>query len=631
MINESSRQRMNENSLTDFLKDEPSEMTYGRRLALWLMKYKWYYPSAGNNGGNISRNSDGNNCENSSENVSSIDDNDMYDNQNDLFIDNVHNLPPSTINISVKKMVGMDTVQLETPQVDGDENGAKFSQPSLEKAWAYFEHFTLPRFVNNDEHKEQEKICCKGLNQNHQEKWEIAEAGEKRFVTKLCHPFFTPFDHLGDFGFGIALYFTTLRAMAVLLTIAGLVSIPTIVYFSGTEYSNNQEGVFWPLKGSSVCTDYAFVPCLDCNESNFKNAMGRFHKVTNDANVSLTFALKNNCDGANKLTITNHLVTMLVVIIGIVLIYFFLERKEIQFDEGVQTACDFSIEIENAPNDARDPEEWRDFFMDNFHDIHVTFCTVAVQNESLVKKLVARREILHKIRKRIPPGESLDNDVLKTLSDNVRKERCCKLFNRLPELHEKLLELEREIRKLLKAENPVSSVFITFEKESSKTKVLKALQRDYNRVKDGDNLNQKFSFRKGYEPLRVKDAPEPSTVRWQDLSESQCSIIVSMIKPYFITAVLIISSALVVWYVRNEFPDKPSYVAYTITFGNLAFPTIANVLTNSEIHCQEGQKQTSLYVKNAAFRWVNSAIIMTLITVRSCVCFSSLTKMSSAL
>ncbi len=29
---------------------------------------------------------------------------------------------------------------------------------------------TATRFVNNDEHKKQEKICCKRLNQNHQEK-----------------------------------------------------------------------------------------------------------------------------------------------------------------------------------------------------------------------------------------------------------------------------------------------------------------------------------------------------------------------------------------------------------------------------------------------------------------------------
>ena len=90
----------------------------------------------------------------------------------------------------------------------------------------------------------------------------------------------------------------------------------------------------------------------------------------------------------------------------------------------------------------------------------------------------------------------------------------------------------------------------------------------------------------------------------------------SMIKPYVITAVLIASSALVIWYLQTQYPDKPSYVAYAITFGNLVFPVIASALTNSEIHPRKGEKETSLYVKNAAFRWVNSAIVITLITVR---------------
>ena len=36
--------------------------------------------------------------------------------------------------------------------------------------------------------------------------------------------------------------------------------------------------------------------------------------------------------------------------------------------------------------------------------------------------------------------------------------------------------------------------------------------------------------------------------------------------------------------------------------------------TNLESHSSEGDKQTSLYVKIAAFRWVNTAIVITIIT-----------------
>ena len=71
----------------DFVKDDkPSEMTLSRRIALRLMKYKWYYP-----------NRDG------------------------------------------KKSSCFGSSKAEN--IDGS------LQPSLEKAWAYFEHVTLPRFV----------------------------------------------------------------------------------------------------------------------------------------------------------------------------------------------------------------------------------------------------------------------------------------------------------------------------------------------------------------------------------------------------------------------------------------------------------------------------------------------------
>jgi hypothetical protein len=40
----------------------------------------------------------------------------------------------------------------------------------------------------------------------------------------------------------------------------------------------------------------------------------------------------------------------------------------------------------------------------------------------------------------------------------------------------------------------------------------------------------------------------------------------------------------------------------------------AKALTGLEAHATEGSKQTSLYFKIAAFRWVNTAIVITIIT-----------------
>ena len=52
----------------------------------------------------------------------------------------------------------------------------------------------------------------------------------------------------------------------------------------------------------------------------------------------------------------------------------------------------------------------------------------------------------------------------------------------------------------------------------------------------------------------------------------------------------------------------------TIALFNSAFPIFAKLLTNIEAHATEGDKQTSLYCKIALFRWVNTAIVITIVT-----------------
>lgn len=47
---------------------------------------------------------------------------------------------------------------------------------------------------------------------------------------------------------------------------------------------------------------------------------------------------------------------------------------------------------------------------------------------------------------------------------------------------------------------------------------------------------------------------------------------------------------------------------------NLGYPQLAKFITDFESHSNESKVQTSLYVKIAAFRWVNTSIIITVIT-----------------
>ena len=99
--------------------------------------------------------------------------------------------------------------------------------PSLEKAWAYYEHFTLARHFDSD---------------NAKHRLERAEPGES-MPTELYSPFTTPESSLNEFGIGVASYFSTLRQVAVILLLAGFISLPNILYFSGYSISYKQSGV----------------------------------------------------------------------------------------------------------------------------------------------------------------------------------------------------------------------------------------------------------------------------------------------------------------------------------------------------------------------------------------------------
>ena len=54
--------------------------------------------------------------------------------------------------------------------------------------------------------------------------------------------------------------------------------------------------------------------------------------------------------------------------------------------------------------------------------------------------------------------------------------------------------------------------------------------------------------------------------------------------------------------------------AFTISAFSTLFPILAKLLTNFEAHPSEGSKQSSLYFKICFFRWVSTAVVISLIT-----------------
>jgi len=177
----------------DFSKDPVRETTYGRRIALSLMSQSWYNPSA--------------------------------------------------------SKVKLDDVLSEDGLAASTE---KLGSPSLQQAWEYFEHVTLPRYVVDLDAKDVKGMvgrCCERMSLFNR-KLEKAEPGELYLQSRLYDVFFTPQSQMGDFGLGFGLYFSTLRAVAFVTFVAGLVSIPNMMYFMGSEYSNNQQDVNFFLKGT---------------------------------------------------------------------------------------------------------------------------------------------------------------------------------------------------------------------------------------------------------------------------------------------------------------------------------------------------------------------------------------------
>lgn len=139
-------------AINPFLHDDPSEMTYSRRLALWLMTKKWYNPSYDPNEGNSTRTNNGNNT------------------------------------------VEYDDDDLSSEEDDGDVL-AGYEKPSLAKAWAYFEHSTLQRYVVNPMEDDGPRNFFQRLYDGYINTNRVltrAEPGTTSHMTRLYDPISTP-------------------------------------------------------------------------------------------------------------------------------------------------------------------------------------------------------------------------------------------------------------------------------------------------------------------------------------------------------------------------------------------------------------------------------------------------------
>jgi hypothetical protein len=257
----------------------------------------------------------------------------------------------------------------------------------------------------------------------------------------------------------------------------------------------------------------------------------------------------------------------------------FLGKKEVRFDEDKTTAADYTIIIHNPPPEAVDPDDWRvrssfaivlarlllwfhcthlssslflhclqDFF-DQFSDKAVTLCTVALNNEQLLAKLVQRRKDIKSLKRQLPAplfGRGagsvgvkcgFDNDEqLSAVDDAVKQAKryreslptnCLSklvgltvtpLLRRLglclteEMLWKRIQATTEDIKTLQKLEYQAAAVYVTFETEQGQRTALEALNASEMEVitKSAINLDPSALFQGTV--LRVNEASEPNAV-----------------------------------------------------------------------------------------------------------------------
>ena len=486
----------------------------------------------------------------------------------------------------------------------------------------------------------------------------------------------------------MGLYFSAVRAIGILMLLVGLLNWPNLQYYASSDYHNPSntaqaedayESLRPVLQGSAICTDTTWVPCPDCTSTYFASdrLVTTATKVggANGSMQTTTFALRNNCvaiDSVGETGVSNYL-TLLLIVVGLYLVNKYLSAMEITFDEDEQTAQDYSIVVKNPPGNATDPKEWQDYFeqeaffthenhssLDDQDDDkdddeeqpqsdegetrptrrkprghsrhrprrpHVTACTIAVDNDLLVRCLVERREVLRRLEFLVDPGTALDSLTLARVAAKLERHRTVLqslwahvIWPGIPEYFARLVVLTAKIQGLAQQAYPATKIFVTLETEASQRAILSALTVGKHHVKRNNSaalpssnspqMNNPFLFR-GKQVLHVKEPDEPNTIRWQDLNETTWNRIKQQGITTLVSLGLIILNAFVIGKVHDS-----SIVAsaFLVALTNVLFPTLAKFMTSFEKHASEGSKQRSLYFKIAAFRFVNTAVHVSIIT-----------------
>jgi len=465
------------------------------------------------------------------------------------------------------------------------------SIPSIQRAWAFYEHFTVPR------HKD------------------LKHSNSRRFRSPIgsidkTDSFYsiwsTPIRDLESFGIGMVLYFDMLKFIAIILFTIGLINIPNILYFGSQEYSGGKSGghsnMDWIARmasGTAICTEREWVICPTCDLQLWED---KFDISSTKQKFGVTHVKKNMCEGLTDWNWKINYTSLILIIIGLFLCICRQKIIEIVADEGNISTSDYSITVHNPPPDATDPEEWRDFF--SLFDRHAPpLVTIALKNRELIKTLIKMKSL----------SRRLENiRIEKKKKDKGRKTFLSLLQNPNAEqkVESQLQGLKVKVQALEKKAYPVDKVFITMETEAGQRKALTSLSTGklviWKKKKDDSVLT--FHGR----ILNVSAALEPSQIMWRDLSTKIVERILRRMFTFFILIALIVFGLTLLNECRRSL--GLSFTVIIVRLSVALSPRVAIALASIESHPDDEQKQISILAKCTLLRWVSTSVIWIYLT-----------------
>jgi len=251
--------------------------------------------------------------------------------------------------------------------------------------------------------------------------------------------------------------------------------------------------------------------------------------------------------------------------------------------------------------------------------------TVLLNNGPLLRAIMTRRTLRKNLMNWFP-GTNIDNEEelrKKVASHQWKATSCIELLIKcaikpivkpfglllyVPEIIQRLQDVDKQIIELQKVDYEVTDVIVTFETEDGQRLALETLS--CGRI---DIRTQRIRSRKEEELFRGKhildceQPDEPSAMRYLDIDTSYMRNALQQTITFAITLGLVALGGFMVDRTRKA--SGPFWAGILVTSMNILIPNIAKILLIFEEHASEDDLQKSMYFKIAVFRWINTAMI----------------------